>query len=43
MCRYKDGMLKGKSDDPETVNLIEGAAAGMALRHLDPFLLTHQN
>lgn len=26
---YKDGMLKAKSDDPETVNLIEGAAAGM--------------
>ena len=29
MRRYKDGMLKAKSDDPETVNLIEGAAAGM--------------
>ena len=27
--RYKDGMLHAKSDDPETVNLIEGAAAGM--------------
>lgn len=27
--RYKDGMLKAKSDDPETINLIEGAAAGM--------------
>lgn len=27
--RYQEGMLKAKSDDPETVNLIEGAAAGM--------------
>ncbi|CAC5409950.1 Uncharacterized protein C11orf65,Uncharacterized protein C11orf65 homolog [Mytilus coruscus] len=26
---YKDGMLKAKSDDLETINLIEGAAAGM--------------
>eukprot|EP00105_Crassostrea_gigas_P014346 XP_011430966.2 PREDICTED: uncharacterized protein C11orf65 homolog [Crassostrea gigas] len=26
---YQEGMLKAKSDDPETVNLIEGAAAGM--------------
>ncbi|XP_033741344.1 uncharacterized protein C11orf65 homolog isoform X2 [Pecten maximus] len=26
---YRDGMLKAKSDDPETVTLIEGAAAGM--------------
>ena len=29
VCRYKDGMLKAKSDDKETVQLIEGAAAGM--------------
>lgn len=30
MCsRYHDGMLKAKSDDPETVTLIEGAATGM--------------
>ena len=27
--RYKAGMLKAKVDDPETVQLIEGAAAGM--------------
>lgn len=27
--RYKEGMLKAKSDDPETITLIEGAAAGM--------------
>lgn len=27
--RYHDGMLKAKSDDPETVTLIEGAATGM--------------
>lgn len=26
---YKDGMLKAKSDDRETIQLIEGAAAGM--------------
>lgn len=26
---YKDGMLKAKSDDKETIQLIEGAAAGM--------------
>ncbi|XP_052807241.1 uncharacterized protein LOC128236422 isoform X1 [Mya arenaria] len=26
---YKDGMLKAKSDDQETIQLIEGAAAGM--------------
>ncbi|KAK3096865.1 hypothetical protein FSP39_004143, partial [Pinctada imbricata] len=26
---YRDGLLHAKSDDPETVNLIEGAAAGM--------------
>ncbi|XP_048768431.2 protein MFI-like isoform X2 [Ostrea edulis] len=26
---YQEGMLKAKSDDPETMNLIEGAAAGM--------------
>jgi len=26
--RYKDGMLKAKSDDRETIQLIEGAAAG---------------
>ena len=27
--RYKDGMLHARSDDRETVQLIEGAAAGM--------------
>ena len=27
--RYKQGMLKAKVDDKETVDLIEGAAAGM--------------
>ena len=27
--RYKAGMLKAKVDDPDTVQLIEGAAAGM--------------
>jgi len=26
--RYKEGMLKAKSDDRETIQLIEGAAAG---------------
>ncbi|WAR07132.1 MFI-like protein [Mya arenaria] len=26
---YKDGMLKAKSNDQETIQLIEGAAAGM--------------
>jgi hypothetical protein len=26
--RYKEGMLKAKSDDQETIQLIEGAAAG---------------
>ncbi len=28
-CRYKKGMLKAKVDDPETIGLINGAAAGM--------------
>ena len=27
--RYKDGLLKAKADDMETIQLIEGAAAGM--------------
>ena len=27
--RYKDGMLKARAKDPETVKLIEGAALGM--------------
>ena len=27
--RYKQGMLKARVKDPETVELIEGAAAGM--------------
>ena len=27
--RYKQGMLQAKVSDPETVDLIEGAAAGM--------------
>ena len=27
--RYKEGMLRAKVDDYETINLIEGAAAGM--------------
>ena len=27
--RYRDGMLRAKADDHETVKLIEGAAAGM--------------
>ena len=29
MTRYKEGMLKARVDDRETINLIEGAAAGM--------------
>ena len=29
MSRYKEGMLRARADDTETVNLIEGAAAGM--------------
>ncbi len=28
-CRYREGMLKAKVDDEDTVKLIEGAAAGM--------------
>ena len=28
-ARYKEGMLKARVEDRETINLIEGAAAGM--------------
>ena len=29
IARYKEGMLRARADDRETVQLIEGAAAGM--------------